>query len=276
MNIDLHIHTTASDGHLSPSEMVNRSAELGMTTIAITDHDSIEGVEEAMAAAVQFPQLRVIPGVEMGADVPDGEMHVLGYFVDCRSGEFCTELDKLRNSRTARGQQMVTKLTDLGIKLDWKQVEKLADGASIGRPHIAQGLLDQGYISTIQEAFDKYIGDNGSAYVERKKLGPLETVGLISKTGGLPVLAHPADTEDLESMVQELKQAGLVGIEVYYKQYRHNTINRLKAVADKYGLICTGGSDYHGFEDSGNEIGRCDVPQNSVDRLVDLCSRRKK
>ena len=275
MKIDLHIHTTASDGRLTPAEVVRKAADLGMEVIAITDHDSVDGIEEALDEARKFPELLVIPGVEMGADVPWGEMHILGYFVDPYSAAFCHELEMLRNSRANRAQKMVSGLEKLGVQLDWEHVMRIAAGASIGRPHIAQAILEGGYISSLQEAFDKYIGDDSPAYVDREKLSPADTVGLIAKTGGLPVLAHPAETKNLNAIVQELKQSQLVGIEVYYKDYNQATIERLADVANEHGLICCGGSDYHGFKDNGNEIGKCNVPQETVNRLSDLRKQRR-
>lgn len=270
MKIDLHIHTTASDGQLTPSEVVRRASELGMETIAITDHDSIEGIEEALAEARKFPELTVITGIEMGADVPDSEMHILGYFVNPNSETFCQKLDGLRNSRITRTQKMVSKLADMEIHLDWEHVVRIANGASIGRPHIAQAILERGYVTVLQEAFDKYIGDDSPAHVKREKLGPVETIEIITGAGGLPVLAHPAKTENLDSVLQHLKSAGLVGMEVYYKDYDSETKQRLAEAANKHGLIPCGGSDYHGFKDEGNEIGRCDVPRETVDQLLEL------
>lgn len=275
MKIDLHIHTTASDGRATPTEIVRRASELEMKAIAITDHDSIEGIEEALAEARKFPKLLVIPGVELGADVPHGERHILGYYVDPYSTEFCHKLEMLRNSRATRGQKMVSKLINFGINLNWDHVVNIADGASIGRPHIAQALLERGYIASLQEAFDKYIGDKGPCYVEREKFSAVESVELIAKTGGLPVLAHPADTKKLNSVLNELIPAGLVGMEVYYKGYGREAKKRLQNIANKHGLVCCGGSDYHGFEDTGNEIGNCDVPQETIDRLIALQKDRR-
>lgn len=270
LKVDLHIHTTASDGRLSPSEVVKRAAELGMKAIAITDHDTVNGIDEAMTEARKHAGLIVIPGVEMGADVPRGEMHVLGYFVDPYSGTLCRKLEMLRNSRAVRSKKIVVRLAEMGIQLNWEHVVSIAGGASIGRPHIAQAILERGYVTVIQEAFDRYIGDDSPAYVEREKLGPTETVELIAKTGGLPVLAHSAETENIDDVVQELKASGLVGLEVHYKDYDLETRERLAEVAKRYGLIQCGGSDYHGFEVEGNEIGRCDVPIETVNQLVAL------
>ncbi|MDY6911956.1 MAG: PHP domain-containing protein [Chloroflexota bacterium] len=274
MKIDLHIHTTGSDGRFTPIEIVNKAASLGMETIAITDHDSIEGIESALAEARKFPDLMVIPGVEMGATVAKGEMHILGYFVDHFSDDLRSSLEILRNSRTNRGKRMLSKLAEIGVHLNWGHVASIAADASIGRPHIAQALLERGFVSNMNEAFDKYIGSEGPAYVTREKMSPIETVSLIAKIGGLPVLAHPARTEDIDSTLSELRTAGLIGMEVYYKDYDQETKDRLKGIADKHGLICCGGSDYHGFEDAGNEIGRCDVPQETVDQLIALQKQR--
>ncbi|MBT4512951.1 MAG: PHP domain-containing protein [Chloroflexi bacterium] len=270
MKIDLHIHTTASDGRATPTEVVYRAAELEMKAIAITDHDSVEGIEEALAEARKFPKLLVIPGVELGADVPNGEMHILGYFVDHYSAEFCHKLEMLRSSRATRGQKMVSKLIKLGIHLNWEHVISISAGASIGRPHIAQAMLERGFISSLQEAFDKYIGDNGPCYVDREKLTPAECVELVAKTGGLPVLAHPAKTDDMDAVLPQLKQSGLIGMEVYYKNYPQKTQKRLLKIANKHGLVGCGGSDYHGFEDTSNNIGNCNVPQETIDRLIAL------
>lgn len=274
MKIDLHIHTTASDGRLTPTEVVYWAAELGMKAIAITDHDSIEGIEEALSEARKFPKLLVIPGVELGADVAHGEMHILGYYVDHYSAEFCHKLEMLRNSRATRGQKMVSKLAEAGIRLNWEHVSSIAAGASIGRPHIAQAMLERGYISGLQEAFDKYIGEKGPCFVVREKLSPAETIALIANTGGLPVLAHPAETDDVTSIIPELKNSGLIGLEVYYQDYDKQTRERLLEIADLYGLVPCGGSDYHGFEDTENQIGKCDVPQSTINQLIALQRQR--
>lgn len=275
MKVDLHIHTTASDGRLSPAEVVQRAAQQGLKAIAITDHDSIEGIEEALREGAKFPRLLVIPGVELGADVPHGELHILGYFLDYTSPELHSKLESLRISRSTRGQRMVAKLADHGVRLDWNRVVAIAGGASIGRPHLAQAMLEKGYISSMQEAFDKYIGDGGPCFVEREKFGPAESTRLITEAGGLAVLAHPAQMDNLEQVISELIPAGLIGLEVFYKDYTPATKERLRALARVYGLVCSGGSDYHGFEDKGNEIGRGDVPLETVEQLKALYERRR-
>jgi len=273
--VDLHIHSTASDGKFSPQEIVQKSAELGLTVIAIADHDTVDGIATALAAARAFPSLKVIPCVEINTDVPHGEAHVLGYFIDYFNQELLTTLAVLRNSRHERARKMVAKLRSLGIHIDWRRVLEIAGSGAIGRPHIAQAMLEKGYIASIKEAFAKYIGREGPAYVERGKITPAETVALILRSSGLPVLAHPLTVDDPEAMIIGLKAAGLVGIEAYYDSYTADEVNRLVGLANKHNLIITGGSDYHGLDASTETmIGRVHVPVKSVERLLFLAKQR--
>jgi len=275
MRADLHLHTTASDGRLTPQELVRKAVELKLDVIAITDHDSVEGVPPALEAAQSFTQLMVIPGVEINTDVPKGEVHILGYFLNYRNPELNRTLGELRNSRYERGKKMVAKLVELGINIDWRRVEELAGKGSIGRPHIAQAMLEQGYVSSLREAFTKYIGRNGPAYVERKKLTPIEAVKVVLEADGLPVLAHPADIEPLEPFLLQLKKAGIIGIEIYYDGYDSKTIARLKRFARKLDLIACGGSDFHGLDEYiGADIGSVNLPRESVEQLISLSKRK--
>lgn len=275
MKIDLHLHTTASDGQLSPAQIVHKAAELGLTIIAITDHDSVEGVEPALAAARDFPDLMVIPGVELNTDIPWGEVHILGYFIDHHDQGLKQSLKSLRHSRQQRAQKMVAKLAGLGIDIDWERVLELAAGASVGRPHIAQAMFERGYISSPGQAFIKYIGRNGPAYVEREGLTTIEAVELVVRARGLPALAHPANIEGIESLIPQLKQAGLVGLECYYNGYAQKTISRLNSLARAQGLIPCGGSDYHGPNAGpGSEIGSVDVPEELAAQLIALAEQR--
>jgi len=273
--IDLHIHSTASDGRLSPADIVSRAAERGLTVIALADHDTVDGIVPALTAAKAFPQLKVIPCVEISTDVSSGEVHVLGYFIDYTDPEFVARLERMRHSRRERAQGMIAKLRDLGIRIEWQRVQEIAAGGTIGRPHIAQAMLEKGYITSIKEAFTKYISRDGPAYVEREKMTPVEAVELILKAKGLPVLAHPLTTSDPESMVIELKAAGLVGIEAYYNGYTADEINQLVSLADRHNLITSGGSDYHGLDDSTETvIGGTDTPIESAERLIALAGQR--
>ena len=273
--VDLHIHSTASDGRLNPVEVVRQAAKKGLSVIAIADHDSVDGIASALETAKTFPRLKVIPSIELSTDVPHGEAHVLGYFIDYTDREFEATLEGLRKSRFHRAQGMLAKLKNLGIHIEWERVQKIAGTGSIGRPHIAQAMLEKGYISSMKEAFTKYIHRDGPAYVEREKMTPVETVGLILRFNGIPVLAHPFTTKNPEVLIVELKAAGLIGIEAYYNDYSTDEINELVSFADRYGLIATGGSDYHGLE-AANEtmIGGVNVPMESVERLIAFAKQR--
>ncbi len=274
MKADFHLHTTASDGRLSPEKVVQLAAERGLEVIAITDHDTVAGVIAAVKAAESFPPLKVIPGVEINTDIPNGEVHILGYFIDYRSQELRQTLRRLRQARRRRAHKIVDKLAQLGIEVEWERVKKLAAGGSIGRPHIAQAMLEQGYISRLQEAFNRYIGRYGPAYVERERLSPMGAVKLVAKAGGLPVLAHPAGIDNLEELLEQLTAEGLVGLEAYYNGYGQRTVKFLVNIADKHGLIITGGSDFHGFG-GGNEtpVGGIDIPSVCLEQLVALAEQ---
>ena len=273
--VDLHVHSTTSDGRLSPAEVIREAAERGLVYIALADHDSVDGIASAQAAAQAFPGLKVIPCVEISTDIPQGELHVLGYFIDYTDDELKATLDRFKNSRLRRAQKMVAKLENLGIHVDWQRVQEIAGGSSIGRPHIAQAMLEKGCITSIKQAFNEYLGHDRPAYVERDKMTPAETVELIIKAKGLPVLAHPLTLSDPEAMIVELKAAGLVGVEAYYDGYTTEEINRLLGLANRYNLIVTGGSDYHGLEpNTETGIGGADLPIESVERLIALAKQR--
>lgn len=275
MRADLHLHTTASDGRLTPRELVQQAAKLNLDVIAVTDHDTVEGIPPALEAAKSFPQLMVIPGVEINTDVPKGEVHILGYFINYLDPKLRRNLEELRTSRYERGKKMVAKLSEMGINVEWERVMELAGGGSVGRPHIAQAMLERGYVSSLREAFDNYIGRNGPAYIERKKLTPLDAVRLVVESDGLPVLAHPADIDPLEPFLLQLKKAGIVGIEIYYNGYSTRTIAQLKSLAKKHALISSGGSDYHGLDTSiGADIGSIHLPQDSVQQLISLAKQK--
>lgn len=274
MKVDLHIHTTASDGRLTPEEVVRIAAKQGLSVIAITDHDSLAGIEPALMAAESVPSLRVIPGLEINTDTPNDEVHILGYFIDYRNKGLNQTLERLRDSRESRARKIVTKLGELGIDIAWHRVLELARGGSVGRPHIAQAMFERGYIPSFQDAFIKYIGRQGPAYVNRERLSPQEAAKLVVKAGGLPVLAHPANIDYLEELLVELKQAGLVGLEAYYDGYHRKMIDGLVSLAAKHGLITSGGSDFHGLGgDNEALLGGIDVPFHCAERLIAMAER---
>ncbi len=269
--VDLHIHTTASDGKFTPAEIVRQSWEAGLSYISICDHDSIEGIMPAMTAMRSCPGLTVLAGVEINTDIPAGELHLLGYLFDYQNQELQDNLFRLRNSRIERARKMIGKLRGVGLRIDYERVEELAAGGSLGRPHIAQALLEKGFVNNFREAFLKYIGRGCPAYVERDKITPVEAVQLIKKSGGIPVLAHPLTTDNYAELIQELIPAGLKGLEAYYNNYTPEQVQAIITVAEKNNLITTGGSDYHGL-DSLNELplGSVEVPLETATRLISL------
>ena len=274
--VDLHMHTTASDGRFTPAEIVHQAVEKGLTFIAIADHDSVDSITPALMAAEAFPSLKVIPSVEISTDVPNGEIHILGYFIDYDNRDLQARLKKARHSRRERAQGMVAKLNNLGINIEWERVQEIAGTGSIARPHLAQAMLEKGYVPSLKEAFNKYIGRSGPAYVEREKMTSVEAVELVLWANGLPVLAHPLTMNDSETAVIELKLAGLVGIEAYYNGYTAEEINMLVSLGKKYNLIATGGSDYHGLEGiTEAAMGGVEVPIESAEQLIALAEQRK-
>jgi 3',5'-nucleoside bisphosphate phosphatase len=273
--IDLHTHTTASDGVLSPAQLIARAAHLGLKVLAITDHDTTDGVTEA-AQAAQAAGIELIPGVEINTDVPGNEVHVLGYYVDVTQQSFVDELARLREGRLGRARRMVEVLGELGAPISLERVLQLAGEGSIGRPHIAQALVEAGYAGSFNEAFDRYIGRNGPAYVPRMRFSPGEACTLIRHAGGVPVLAHPVyfgpggvikAPFDLDLMLPDLLAAGLMGIEVYYPGYDAVTTEYLMNVARRHGLLLTGGSDYHGIQADHADVGAVYVPLKVARRL---------
>lgn len=273
--VDLHVHSTASDGRLSPAEVIREAAARGLVYIALTDHDSVDGIAAAKATAQSFPNLTVIPGIEISTDIPQGEVHILGYFIDYKDPEFLAKLEEFKNSRLRRAEQMVAKLEGLGVHIDWRRVLEIAGTSTIGRPHIAQAMMEKDHVPSFKDAFDEYLGHGKPAYVDREKMLPAEAAAIIVKAGGLPVLAHPFTTEDPEGLISELKPAGLVGMEAYYKDYTAEEVESLVALAQKHALIATGGSDFHGIEpDEETAIGDSNVPLEAVERLIALAKER--
>lgn len=272
---DLHTHSAFSDGVLSPTELIDLAYRRGVRIMALTDHDTIEGLPEAFATAARYPDLTLIPGVEISTDVPGSEVHVLGHFIDWQNQEFQRRLLHMRQSRLRRARKMVDKLAALGKPVEWERVQSLASEGAIGRPHIARALLEAGHITTINEAFDLYLSRNGPAYVEREHLTPAQVVEMIAAANGLPTLAHPRELNQLEEFLSQLKAAGLIGMEVYYQDYSPEEIERLRAVADRFALIPLGGSDYHGLGGpQEREPGDIPLPDEPVERLLALARER--
>ncbi len=272
--VDLHIHSNASDGKYSPDVIVRMAAELGLRYISLTDHDSVESVPAAIKAAQAFPTLTFIPGVEISTDAPDGEVHVLGYFIDFNAPELKESLKRFQDNRLGRARGMIDKLAKFGVIIDWERVKQLAGDASVGRPHIARAMLEKGYINSFEEAFQKYIGHGGPAYVERDKLAPEEAVGLILRSHGLPVLAHPFTVNNPKALVKKLKPAGLIGLEAYYKDASLEDTQNMLKLAEAQELIATGGTDFHGMgENNEVPIGGVNVPLKAAEDLIAMAGK---
>jgi predicted metal-dependent phosphoesterase TrpH len=273
---DFHCHSTASDGILSPTDVVTLAYNQGVRVLALTDHDSTEGIAEARRCAAQWDDFTLIPGVEFGTDIPGGEVHVLAYFLEPGDAELQAMLAELRESRKDRGRKMVEKLREMGFDLSWERVQEIAGDASVGRPHVAQALHEKGYVSTVKEAFDLYIARNGPAYVEREKLTPADAVKAIVGFGGMPCLAHPRDLDNLDNLLAIMKAAGLAGMEVHYQDYDPQAVDRLAATARKFDLLPLGGSDYHGLYGEHERLpGMMDspLPDSSIEALLALGAR---
>src|SRR5919108_1012786 len=242
--VDLHSHTTASDGTLAPRELVKLAAKHGVRVLAVTDHDSTSGLPEAMAEAAQH-NIEIVPGLEINCDVPGAEIHVLGYCVDWQADWFQAFLGEQRAERTARVHRMVERLGELGVPLTADEVFAICKEGSPGRPHVAQAMVNRGYVRSIRGAFDRYLRADGPANVPRRRLTPVEAVAVVRRANGVPVLAHPG-LANRDELIPELVQAGLAGIETYYPEHSAGQIEAYRNLCRQHDLVATGGSDYHG------------------------------
>ncbi|HTE87068.1 MAG TPA: PHP domain-containing protein [Dehalococcoidia bacterium] len=266
---DFHTHSTYSDGKLTPTQLADMAHRNGVRVMALTDHDTTEGLVDMAEALCRYPEISLVKGVELSTDIPGSEIHILGYFMDVENEGFQRELACFREGRLGRGQEMVRKLQALGMPVTWERVQEIAGDASVGRPHVAQALLEQGHVKTIAEAFDRFIGREGPAYAERDKLTPEQAIELIRGAGGVAFFAHPSYTKDIEGVLPRMKQAGLTGMEVYYRSYPPETVDWLRSVAERFELMPLGGSDYHGLGNEGDrEIGDIPLPEGVVNRFL--------
>ena len=253
--IDLHIHSTASDGTLTPREIVSMALDLQLGAIAITDHDTIDGAREAMARGIPST-CQFVPGVEISAtpfleNSPDSSYHILGYFIDLDDPELTRLLSKLRNARYGRNPKIIQKLQALGCDISLEEVQAAAAGGLMGRPHIAQVLVNKGYVESIDHAFNAFLRKGRPAYVDKFRIDCPGAIRIISQAGGIPVLAHPGlltleSDEDVDTLVAELKDAGLLGLEVLYPGHSAKQVTRFSALAAAHDLLVTGGTDFHG------------------------------
>jgi len=262
--LDLHTHSTYSDGQHSPTEIVRMAQGLDLRAIAVSDHDTMEGIDEALAAAGS--QLLVVPAVELSVDHDGLELHLLGYHVDHSPGSVLSDLlAKSRAWRLERAQAIVQRLSSRGIEIDWQRLQAIAGEGAIGRPHIAQALIECGVVDSVREAFNRYLVEGRPAYVSRQKLAPQQAISAILAAGGVPVLAHPWG---LTNLLDDLVAMGLQGLEVYYTGYGPERVRLLRRYAHEYRLVETGGSDFHGLDvNPNNVLGGVDVPLACLDAL---------
>jgi len=280
--IDLHSHSTASDGTLAPAEVVRLAVDRGLSALALTDHDTIDGIAEASAEANRLG-LDFLPGIEISAEYPHpGTLHLLGYGIDPQSSILRDMTKTLLEGRDNRNPKIIDKLQKLNVAITMDEVEREAGGNVVGRPHIAAILMRKGYVGSIKQAFDKYLAPGGLAYFDKERLSPVKAIGMILESGGLPVLAHPIQLRyqndaQLERVVKDLLDVGLAGIEVIHSDHDAKLIAQYSALADRFGLIKTGGSDFHGANkkvDLGIANGRR-IPREYFDSLLAAIQNRK-
>lgn len=254
--IDLHLHTTYSDGSFRPTEVLALAKRAQVTALSITDHDTVEGIPEALEAAQQLG-IEVIPGIEISSRVEKTEVHILGYFIDWKNEAFLDSIARFRESRHQRNPRIIKKLNELGLSLTYDEVKALAGTDVVGRPHIARVLMEKGYVTSAKEAFDRYLADGSAAYVPRDLPAPAEAIAVIKAAGGVAVLAHPSwlDRDGIDTFCRQLKAVGLQGIEVYYSTHRPEQTAQYLETARRLDLLVTGGSDFHGITKPDIEVG---------------------
>lgn len=257
MRVDLHVHTTASDGELSPQEVMRKAFKDGVEILSITDHDTLEGLEGFTPESVIF-----IPGVEISARF-ERTLHILGYGFDPQNDALRKTLSDLQRKRSVRNEMMLDRARSIGFELSMEELQEIARNDVIGRPHFARLMMRKGYVSSYEEAFEKYLGKGKILYVEKEKLEPERAIELILKAGGIPVLAHPYQTglegEEFEGFIKRLKGYGLKGIEVFYPEHTGRMMEEYLELSRKYDLLVTGGSDFHGEGTTLSSFGM-DVP----------------
>lgn len=256
--IDLHLHTTHSDGSFSTREVMTFAKQAGVTALAITDHDIVEGIAEATAIGAELG-IEVVPGVEISSRLGESELHILGYFLNWTDPLLAQRLSSLRDSRHTRNPKIVQRLNELGIPITYEEVRALAGTESVGRPHIARLLMEKKFVTSAKEAFDRYLANGRPAFVDRELPEPAQAVQWIREAGGVPVLAHPTwvrtSADGLRTLIRELKATGLGGIEVHYSTHTPSQTTEYLDLAKQCDLVVTGGSDFHGVTKPDIEVG---------------------
>ncbi len=273
--IDLHVHSTYSDGTLTPYELAKLAKDTGLTAFALTDHDTVDGIPDALSACQEF-EIELIPGIEFSTEYQGKDIHIVGLELDWKSPRFLSEVHLFQDSRNIRNRKMIAKLHDLGnIDISWEQMEAAFGKAIWTRAHFARYLKDHGYVKEMKEAFSRYIGDDCPYFVPREKVSPAQAVRLIRSTGGIPILAHPLlyrlTEEGLLTLIEELKNAGLLGIEALYSTHTPEEESFVLRLARRQGLLISGGSDFHGSNKPsislGTGRGNLRIPYELLEKL---------
>ena len=261
---DLHVHTDKSDGKLSPEKVVAEANRAGLSAISITDHDTLDGIESALSAGKQY-NVEVIPGLELSAKNNNQEIHILGFFIDWKQRQLQKRLYELRESRYDRALQMMEKLREMGVIIELSDILKHTDEKYIGRPHLAAALVKNGYADTMSEAFQRFLGNHAPAYISKGAFSPSEAIDMVLNAHGIPVLAHPGLIEN--EILDKLIADGLMGIEAFYPNHSPQLTDYYCEIAKERNLLVTGGSDFHGFEDSRKTLGMMRLPYKYVEDL---------
>ncbi len=285
--VDLHSHSTASDGIKSPRELIALAQDESLSVFSLTDHDTLDGILESVDAAKDL-KMEFIPGIELSVDLEENGLsaHLLGYFPDADIPDLVNPATSLgeaitfvQHGRSRRNPRIIEKLANNGIYIDMKAAEDIARGDVLGRPHIAEAMLNAGYVSNIREAFNRYLAKGKSAYVDRDRLSVFRAIETITASGGLPVIAHPGyiemGQEGLRSLFRRMKECGLIGIEVYYPSHTESMIETLKSFAGELHLAVTGGTDYHGRSDEAAPLGGAEdgfhVDLKNIKEFITIC-----
>lgn len=261
--VDLHAHTTFSDGVLTPEALVSRAVDKRLAALAITDHDTVEAIPRARAAA--GTALQLVPGIEMSTAFEGADLHILGYYIDPNHAMLCERLVGFQEERRRRAAAIVERLREMGLALELDEVVALAGPGVIGRPHVAEAMVRAGLVSGFEEAFVRYLGQHAPAYVARPAFSPGEAIALIHAADGVSILAHPG-AQMPDGVIERLRAEGLRGIEVWHPQHGASTVRRYQALAQRLGLLTTGGSDFHG-EHRSLDLGELPVPISVLDPL---------
>ncbi|MBR4251916.1 MAG: PHP domain-containing protein [Kiritimatiellae bacterium] len=272
--IDLHCHSTFSDGSFTPEQLADKADAIGLAALALTDHDTLSGLARFQAAAASHA-FRAVPGIEISVDCPSGVMHMLGYWMDPADAELNRQLEWVRDGRSARNREILRKLNELGFAVSEEEVRAKAGEDVVGRPHFAQVMIEKGYVKDKYDAFDNWLGDGKPAYADRPRLTAEVAIDLLRAAGGVPVLAHPftlhLGKESMETLLRSLKERGLIGMECYYSEHSADLTRDYLELAARLDLVPTGGSDFHGEASPGVEMGTgmggLNVPDETVAAL---------